>query len=101
MAQYRVLTGLNYPPDKRAEIGDVVDDLPAQSVKWLLADGLIEDASKPAKPKAEVVEEKPAPVEIKSEPAPLPEGFKPNAKDGDKDGFVQDSTPFERPVEEK
>jgi hypothetical protein len=25
-------------------------------------------------------------------------GFKPNAKDGDKDGFVQDGTPFERPA---
>jgi hypothetical protein len=25
-------------------------------------------------------------------------GFKPNAKDGDKDGFVQDGTPFERPI---
>lgn len=25
-------------------------------------------------------------------------GFVPNAKDGDKDGFVQDGTPFERPA---
>jgi peptidoglycan hydrolase-like protein with peptidoglycan-binding domain len=26
--------------------------------------------------------------------------FKPNAKDGDKDGKVQDSTPYERPTEQ-
>lgn len=26
------------------------------------------------------------------------DGFKPNAKDGDKDGFVQDGTQHERPV---
>lgn len=108
MTQYRVLTGLNYPPDKRAEIGDVVDDLPAQAIKSLLADGLIEDASKPAKPKVETVapvEEKPVvkPVEEPKveEPIEAPKGFKPDAKDGDKDGFVQDGTPFERPVEEK
>lgn len=28
------------------------------------------------------------------------DGFKPNAKDGDKDGLVQDGTEWERPVEE-
>lgn len=40
---YRVLTGLNYPPDnQRAEPGDVVDNLPASSVPWLLATGAIE-----------------------------------------------------------
>lgn len=116
MTQYRVLVGLSYPPDKRAEVGDVVDDLPAQSVKWLIADGLIEDASKPSKAKVEtvapIVEEPVAPVEAPKveepveevkieEPVEAPKGFKPNAKDGDKDGFVQDGTPFERPVEEK
>ena len=44
--RYRVLVGLDYPPLKRAEPGDVVDDLPASSVKWLLADGLIKPAKK-------------------------------------------------------
>jgi hypothetical protein len=65
MAQYRVLTGIDYPPNKRAEAGDVVTDLPAQSVKWLLESGVIEDTSKPSKkvvtpkeePKAEPVVE--------------------------------------------
>lgn len=57
MAKYRVLQGIDYPPNKRAEIGDVVDDLPAASVKWLLEIGAIEDSSKPVaktEPKAEV-----------------------------------------------
>lgn len=40
--KYRVLTGLDYPPDKRAEVGDVVDDLPKPSIQWLLDQGLIE-----------------------------------------------------------
>lgn len=42
---YRVLVGLNYPAaglDKRAEPGDIVTDLPAKSITWLLADGYIE-----------------------------------------------------------
>lgn len=57
MAKYRVLQGIDYPPNKRAEIGDVIDDLPAASVKWLLEIGAIEDSSKPVaktEPKAEV-----------------------------------------------
>jgi hypothetical protein len=40
--KYRVLVGLDYPPDKRAEAGDVVTDLPKPSLKWLLDQGLIE-----------------------------------------------------------
>lgn len=51
MASYKVLTGINYPPNKRAEIGDVVSDIPASSVKWLLDQGIIEvvgGAEKPA-----------------------------------------------------
>lgn len=42
MAKYRVLTGLDYPPAKRAEAGEVVSDLPAKSIKWLRDEGLIE-----------------------------------------------------------
>ena len=58
MTQYRVLQGIDYPPNKRAEAGDVVNDLPASSVKWLLEVGAIEDASKPkSEPKVEIVEE--------------------------------------------
>ncbi len=51
--KYRVLAGLNYTvgegddqEDKRAEIDDVVDDLPADSVKWLTDGGYIEPARK-------------------------------------------------------
>lgn len=42
MASYKVLTGIEYPPNKRAEAGDVVSDIPASSVKWLLDQGIIE-----------------------------------------------------------
>jgi hypothetical protein len=48
MAQYRVLQGIDYPPNKRAEVGEIVSDLPATSIKWLLEIGAIEDSSKPA-----------------------------------------------------
>jgi hypothetical protein len=58
---YRVLVGLDYPPDRRAEPGDVVEDLPAKSIKWLTEQGLIEPAGAASKPG------KPA-------PAPEPEG---------------------------
>lgn len=44
MAQYRVLVGIDYPPNKRAEIGDVVTDLPGGAIKDLLANGYIEPA---------------------------------------------------------
>ena len=102
---YRVLAGIDYPPNKRAEAGDVVDDLAPQSIKWLLSAGIIEDSSK--SPKAveepEIVEEPeviPEP-EIIKEPVVEAEGFDPDAKDGDGDGFLQDGTPHQRPVEEE
>ena len=60
MASYRALVGIDYPPNKRAEAGEVVTDLPPQSVKWLLDSGLIEDSSKPAKKIEEPVVEEPA-----------------------------------------
>lgn len=91
MTQYRALTGIDYPPDKRAESGTIVSDIPEKSAKWLLDQGLIELAdSKSKSPKVEIIEE------VKIE-----EGFDPNAKDIDGDGFVQDGTEFQRPVEEK
>ena len=103
MAKYRVLQGIDYPPNKRAEIGDVVEDLPATSIKWLLESGAIEDSSKPAKiveeTKTETIVEPvvEAPVEaVKEEVA-----FDPDAKDGDGDGFLQDGTIHQRPIEEK
>lgn len=39
--KYLVHVGLDYPPMRRAEPGETVDDLPAKSVKWLLAQGAI------------------------------------------------------------
>lgn len=101
MAQYRVLQGIDYPPNKRAEVGDVVNDLPPSSVKWLLEVGAIEDASKPkSEPKVEPIKEEPIVEEPVVEAPVQPEGFDPEAKDGDGDGFLQDGTPFQRPVEE-
>jgi hypothetical protein len=103
MARYRVLQGIDYPPNKRAEVGDIVEDIPAQSVKWLLDSGIIEDTDKPAKKieKSVVEEPKVEPVaEVVVEPA-VEEGFDADAEDGDGDGFVQDGTPHQRPVEEK
>ena len=39
-ASYEVLTGLNYGT-KRAEAGDIVSDIPASSIGWLLEQGHI------------------------------------------------------------
>jgi hypothetical protein len=88
MTQYRVLTGIDYPPDKRAESGTIVSDIPEKSAKWLLEQGLIETSDGKAK-KVETI--------IETEPEVT---FDPEAIDGDKDGFVQDGTEFQRPVEE-
>ena len=70
MPSYRALTGLNYPPDKRVEAGDIVSDLPEKSILWLLKEGFIEETDKTAKKVA------PAPVAPKPAPTPVsePEG---------------------------
>jgi hypothetical protein len=41
--EYKVLTGIDYSNGKRAEVGDVVSDLPKDSIAWLLATGAISD----------------------------------------------------------
>jgi len=64
MAQYRALVGIDYPPNKRVEAGEIVSDLPGDAIKWLLEDGFIEDSSKPAK-KETVVEKTPVIEEVK------------------------------------
>ncbi len=46
---YRVLVGINYPPARRAEPDDIVDDLPVGSIPWLTEQGHIE----PTAPKKE------------------------------------------------
>ena len=86
MAQYRALVGIDYPPNKRVEAGEVVSDLPGDAIKWLLSDGLIEDASKPSKKTI---------VEEAQEVTPA---YTPEANDGDKDGTVQDGTVWQRPA---
>ena len=42
MPKYRVLQGIDFPPDRRVEAGEVVDDLPPKAIKWLREQGLIE-----------------------------------------------------------
>ena len=59
MAQYRALVGIDYPPNKRVEAGEIVSDLPGDAIKWLLEDGLIEDSSKSPKKIETIVEETP------------------------------------------
>lgn len=66
MAQYRALAGIEFPPDRRVEAGEVTGDIPSKSIKWLLEQGYIEPAEgKPAK-------STPAPAP-KPEPEPAPE----------------------------
>lgn len=69
MPKYRVLTGLTYPPPaivkrlldgetipmerrqlRRADVGEVVSDIPSTSVDWLLEQGKIERVSKKPAP---------------------------------------------------
>jgi hypothetical protein len=52
-----VLAGIDYPPSKRAEVGDLVSDLPAAQIKNLLEIGAIELAD--GKSKVEVKVEEP------------------------------------------
>ncbi|WP_411721492.1 hypothetical protein [Mycetocola sp.] len=44
--EYEVLIGINYPPNKRAEPGDVVTDLPYGSKALLLEVGAIKQVTK-------------------------------------------------------
>ena len=42
MTQYRIVkVEISYPPGKVARPGDIVSDIPKQSVDWLLREGLI------------------------------------------------------------
>ena len=57
MAQYKALAGLEYgKPTKRVEAGEVVSDIPAGSVKWLLEQNLIELADSKAAAKSVTIE---------------------------------------------
>lgn len=53
MATYKILVGIDYA-GKRAEPGDLADDIPAKSIPWLLEQNIIEkadDSPRPAKPR--------------------------------------------------
>lgn len=68
--EYVVLSGIDYPPNKRAESGDVVTDLPKEAIAWLLDCGAIAPVGQEA-PAAEAVVE--AVVEALSNDLPLEE----------------------------
>ena len=40
--QYRVLTGISWYDDNRAEPGEIRDDVPKKSIGWLLEQNIIE-----------------------------------------------------------
>lgn len=42
MPKYLVKTGLEFPPDRRLEAGEITEDIPAKSIKWLREQGIIE-----------------------------------------------------------
>ena len=46
MTDYLVNVGIDYPPEKRAEPGDVVSDIPDKSIPWLLREGIITTVKK-------------------------------------------------------
>ena len=56
MPKYLVKTGLEYPPDRRVEAGEIVEDIPSKSIKWLREQGLIELVDGSGKEVVEVVE---------------------------------------------
>ena len=91
------------PPNKRVEAGQLVDDLPEKDVKWLLSSGFIEEVNGKGEtitPVVEVIEEVIIEPVIEESPVVVEEGFDPEATDGDGDGFLQDGTVHQRPVEE-
>ena len=56
MPKYLVKTGLEYPPDRRVEAGEIVEDIPSKSIKWLREQGWIELVDGAGKEVVEVVE---------------------------------------------
>jgi hypothetical protein len=97
MTQYRAIVGVDYPPNKRVEAGDLVSDLPEKSAKWLLAAGFIELVD--GKITTPVVEEKQTKEEVIEKAVPeITPAYNADAVDGDQDGIVQDGTAWERPA---
>jgi hypothetical protein len=78
VAKQRVLVGLNYPDgkggEKRAEPGDIVDDLPERSVKGLQKNGYVEPASERSRAKkAAATRSVNEAVEAADQPAEIPD----------------------------
>lgn len=69
MPKYLVKQGLEYPPNRVVNAGEIVDDIPSRSIKWLREQGIIEPADANAKVVADepVVEETPAAPEPQAE----------------------------------
>lgn len=85
MAKYRVLTGIDYPPNKRVEAGAIVDDLPPRAIRWLRESGVIEPVDANAEPEPEVEEDAPAEEPAAEEtPAEAPATEEAPAEEGDK-----------------
>jgi hypothetical protein len=97
MTQYRAVVGVDYPPNKRVEAGQLVDDLPEKSAKWLLSAGFIEAVDGKGKTITPVVEETVEEV-IETPSVNITPAYDAEAKDGDNDGTVQDGTVWERPA---
>lgn len=47
MPSYEVIVGINYGkrPGKRAEPGDIIDDLPERDARWMLRDQIIREVT--------------------------------------------------------
>lgn len=72
--EFEVLAGIDYPPNKRAEAGSIVSDLPKDSIPWLLESGIIrpldKDYKKPVvvEPVVEPIVEEPVLAVLADEP---------------------------------
>lgn len=82
MAKYRVLRGIDYPPNKRVEAGAIVDDLPPRAIRWLRDSGIIEPLDANAPVETEEPAEEPAAAE--EAPAEEPAAEEEPAEEGDK-----------------
>ena len=71
MPKYLVKQGLEYPPNRVVLVGEIVDDIPSRSVKWLREQGIIEayDANAKAAIDEPVDDEPVIPETVVEEPA--------------------------------
>lgn len=66
MPRFKVVTGIEYD-GKRAEPGDIVDDIPTKSVTWLVEQGIVEKIDGDPTPPPPKREPKKSPTTIKGE----------------------------------